>query len=116
MTRHVLADYARFEDTDYSFMLHKNPFSGETIHPGPYRIGKKVEDVNTYRVGHPLAQRVLDRAKAASTPVGRLTFQLTGSGKNIAILVPFIGREGWLRCTRLSVTALETEDHFCFPL
>ena len=114
MTRHVLADYARFEDTDYSFMLHKNPFSGETIHPGPYRIGKKVEDVNTYRVGHPLAQRVLDRAKAASTPVSRLTFQLTGSGKNIAILVPFIGREGWLRCTRLSVSALEAEDHLLF--
>jgi superfamily II DNA or RNA helicase len=114
MTRHVLADYARFEDTGYSFMLHKNPFSSETIHPGPYRIGKKVEDVNTYRVGHPLAQRVLDRAKAASTPVSRLTFQLTGSGKNIAILVPFIGREGWLRCTRLSVNALETEDHLLF--
>ena len=114
MTRHVLADYARFEDTGYSFMLHKNPFSGETIHPGPYRIGKKVEDVNTYRVGHPLAQRVLDRAKAASTPVTRLTFQLTGSGKNIAVLVPFIGREGWLRCTRLSVRALETEDHLLF--
>ena len=51
----------------------RQPFPGETIHPGPYRIGKRVEDVNTYRVGHPLAQRVLDRAKAASTPV-MLTF------------------------------------------
>jgi superfamily II DNA or RNA helicase len=114
MTCHVLADCARFEDGDYSFTLHKNPFSGETIHPGPYRIGKKVEDVNTYRVGHPLAQRVLDRAKATPTPIRQLTFQLTGSGKNIAILVPFIGCEGWLRCTRLSVTALESEDHMLF--
>jgi SNF2 family DNA or RNA helicase len=102
MTRHVLAGHANFEDTNYSFMLHDNPFSGETIHPGPYRIGKKVEDVNTYRVGHPLAQRILDRAKAAPTPVTQLAFQLTGSGKNIAILVPFVGRQGWLRCTRLS--------------
>ena len=114
MTRHVLADHARFEDSNYSFILHDNPFSGETIHPGPYRIGKKIEDVNTYRVGHPLAQRVLDRAKAASTPVNRLAFQLTGSGKNIAILVPLIGRQGWLRCTRLSVRALEVEDHLLF--
>ena len=88
MTRHVLADCASFQEPDYSFMLHKNPFSAETIHPGPYGIGKKIEDVNTYRVGHPLAQRVLDRAKAASTPVSELTFHLTGSGKNVAILVP----------------------------
>src|SRR5262249_49247475 len=90
------------------------PFSGERIHPGPYRIGKNVEDANTYRVGHPLAQRVLDRAKDTPTPATELTFQLTGSGKNIAILVPFIGRQGWLRCTRLSLRALEVEEHVLF--
>ena len=88
MTQHVLAGHANFQAADYSFMLHDNPFTGETIHPGPYRIGKKVEDVNTYRVGHPLAQRVLDRAKAATTPLSQLTFQLTGSGKNIAVSGP----------------------------
>jgi hypothetical protein len=114
MTRHVLADHASFQESDYSFILNDNPFSGETIHPGPYRIGKNIEDANTYRVGHPLAQRVLDRAKAAPTPVADLTFQLTGSGKNIAILVPSIGRQGWLRCTRLSVRALEVEEHLLF--
>ena len=47
----------------YSFMLQRNPFPGETIHPGPYRMGKGVEDANTYRVGHPLAQRVLERGQ-----------------------------------------------------
>lgn len=114
MTRHVLAGHAQFQDSDYSFTLNDNPFSGETIHPGPYRIGKKVEDVNTYRVGHPLAQRVLDRAKASETPIRELAFDLTGSGKNIAILAPFVGRQGWLRCTRLSLTALEAEDHLLF--
>lgn len=114
MTRHVLAGHASFEQSDYSFMLNDNPFSGETIHPGPYRIGKHIEDANTYRVGYPLAQRVLDRAKAAATPAAELTFQLTGSGKNIAILVPFIGRQGWLSCNRLSVRALEVEEHVLF--
>jgi len=114
MTRHVLADHATFQEFDYSFMLNDNPFRGETIHPGPYRIGKNIEDVNTYRVGHPLAQRVIDRAKATSTSITQLAFQLTGSGKNIAILVPFIGRQGWLRCSRLSVRALEVEEQVLF--
>jgi len=114
MTRHVLAGHATFQESDYSFTLNYNPFSGEPIHPGPYRIGKNVEDANTYRVGHPLAQRVLDRAKGGQTPTSELAFQLTGSGKNIAILVPFIGRQGWLRCNRLSVRALEVEEHLLF--
>ena len=60
LTRYLLAPYARFEDGNYSFMLERNPFPGETIHPGPYRMGKNVEDANTYRVGHPLARRVLE--------------------------------------------------------
>ena len=78
MTQHVLAGHAKFQEADYSFTLHDNPFTGETIHPGPYRIGKKVEDVNTYRVGHPLAQRVLDRAKAAATPLSRAHLSVDG--------------------------------------
>ena len=50
--------------------------------------------MNTYRVGHPLARPVIDRAKVCETPNSKIAFQLTGSGKNIAILVPFIGRQG----------------------
>jgi type III restriction enzyme len=30
----------------YGFQLERNPFKGETIHPGPYRMGRNVEDAN----------------------------------------------------------------------
>ena len=46
--------------------------------------------------------------------MSELTFHLTGSGKNVAILVPFIGRQGWLQCNRISVRALEAEEHLLF--
>ena len=49
LTRYLLADYARFDGEQYSFYLTRNPFPGETIHPGPYRLGKNVEEANTYR-------------------------------------------------------------------
>ncbi len=62
ITQYLLADYAKFDGDQYSFYLTRNPFPGETIHPGPYRLAKNVEDANTYRVGHPLAQRVLAQA------------------------------------------------------
>jgi len=110
LTRHLLANYARFADNGYSFMLHTNPFPGEAIHPGPYRLGKDVEDANTYRVGHPLAQRVLERGKALAPPPAEVAFEYAGSGKNIAILESLLGRSGWLVCTRLTMSALETED------
>ena len=63
-TTFYLAPYARFDSAGYGFQLERNPFKGETIHPGPYRMGSNVEDANTYRVGHPLAQRVLEQCLA----------------------------------------------------
>ena len=114
LTRYLLRDYANFEDADFSFMLHANPFAGEAIHPGPYRMGKRTEDANTYRVGHPLAQRVLGLGFRLDTPPAEVIFQYRGSGKNIAILEPLVGTCGWLSCGWLTVNAMETEDHLFF--
>lgn len=111
LTRHLLAPHARFEEDAHSFMLHSNPFPGEIIYPGPYRMGKLVEDANTYRVGHPLAQRILQKGKELATPVSEVTFRYRESGKNIAILEPLVGRRGWLTCRLVVINALEAEDH-----
>lgn len=110
LTRYLLEKYAAFSAEGFSFTLHSNPFPGETIHPGPYRMGKATDETNIYRVGHPLAQRVLDRGKALETGPAEVSFQYSGGGKNISILEPLVGRSGWLTCGLLSVTALETED------
>jgi superfamily II DNA or RNA helicase len=114
LTRHLLADYAHFDEHGYSFTLHTNPCPAEPIHPGPYRMGKGVEDANTYRVGHPLAQRVLAWGRALTAPTAVVTFQYTGSGKRIAVLEPLVGQSGWLVCARLTLRALETEDRLIF--
>ena len=111
LTRYLLAPYARFDEGKYSFTLERNPFPGETIHPGPYRMGKNVEDANTYRVGHPLAQRLLAQAKSLSVQSGDVIFRYPESGKNITILESLRGNSGWLRCVHVTLTALETEDH-----
>jgi superfamily II DNA or RNA helicase len=111
LTRYLLAPYARFEEREYNFTLERNPFPGETIHPGPYRMGKNVEDANTYRVGHPLAQRLLAQAKALAVQSGDVIFRYPESGKNITILEPLKGKSGWLMCVHATLTALETEDH-----
>ena len=114
LTRYLLADYAQFDGSEYSFHLTRNPFPGETIHAGPYRLGKNVEDANTYRVGHPLAQRLLAQAMEQSLPPAEIAFDYSDGGKNIAALSPHLGKTGWLTCSRLTVQSLESEDALIF--
>lgn len=111
VTQHLLVPYARFDEREYSFTLERNPFPGETIHPGPYRMGKRVEDANTYRVGHPLAQRLLAQAKGLPIQCGEIIFRYRQSGKNITILETLVGKSGWLMCEHVAISALEAEDH-----
>ena len=113
-TRFYLQPYARFDSAGHSFVLERNPFPGETIHPGPYRMGRNVEDANTYRVGHQLAQRVLEQCTALDTPPVEICFNLTTSGKRLALLEPHVYQSGWLVCARFTVESFEAEDHLLF--
>lgn len=111
LTRHLLHDYADFEDAAHSFMLHTNPFAGEPIHPGPYRMGRRTDDANTYRVGHPLARRVLALGQQLDTPPAEVRFHVEAGRPTSAAVQPLVGRRGWLSCRRVTASAMETEDH-----
>lgn len=113
LTRHVLRDSGDFDDGSLSFTLRSNPFPkhpGEVINPGPYRMGKSVADTNTYRIGHPLAQRVLEHARALNLPSAEVQFDLSRSRRNIAVLEELKGTRGWLTCSQLTLASIETED------
>lgn len=111
ITRYFLADYAKFEDGKNAFVLINNPFPEENIHPGPYRSGKNVEDANLYRVGHPLAQRIIEKCKQAATPIAELAFDYSNTGRRISVIDPLCGKSGWLVVQKVTVTAFETEEH-----
>jgi hypothetical protein len=65
-------------------------------------------------VGHPLAQRVLALGRGLATPCSEIRFDYRESGRRIAALDSLVGASGWLICIRLSVSAMETEDHVFF--
>lgn len=114
VTRYYLASYADFNEHDHSFTLRINPFPGEVIHPGPYRGGRDVQDANLYRLGHPLAKKLIAECKRLELPSKELCFRYSGSGRNIAILESLIGRSGVLRVSSFSIAALEQEDRLLF--
>jgi len=114
ITKYYLAPYADFASDDHYFMLRRNPFPDEKIHPGPYRIGKNIEDANTYRAGHPLARRIIETCKSLSLPRQELAFHYSTTPKKITILEPLVNKTGWLSIVNLTISSFETEDHILF--
>src|SRR5690606_41736376 len=97
LTQCMLQNKAVFNQ-DYSFTLKENPYPELHIHEGPYLIlktnerGKKSEtevpdNTNIYRVGHPLAQRIIQEAQNLATPPAVLTFHYTDAQTKISYLV-----------------------------
>ncbi len=114
ITRYYLDPYADFITGDHSFTLRQNPFPEEKIHSGPYKVGKNIEDANIYRIGHPLAQRIINSCKSGDLSLQQLTFNYSDTVKKISILDPLTGKSGWLSLVTLTIDSFETEDHILF--
>lgn len=125
ITKYYLQPFATFDNSENSFVLTQNPFAGENIHKGPYKVGKKnigekheVEEQNynenLYRVGHPLAQKVIARCKEENLTLNELEFNLSTADKKISILENLKGKQGWLQVKQVSISNFEIEDHILF--
>lgn len=125
LTKFCLQPYATFNHSENSFYLNQNPFADEPINKGPYRVGKKhigeahdtadaIANENLYRVGHPLAQRLIEKCKTNELPVQQVTFNLSGSEKKISILENLKGKQGWLQARQITISSFENEDHILF--
>ncbi len=115
LTRYALTGSADFNGVKNGFRLFTNPFPEESILEGDYQMGKKIEETHLYRIGHPLAQRIIEKTQQERLESSEIHFDYTGTGKrNISILDSLIGKAGWLRFSRYTLQAFETEDHLLF--
>jgi len=110
-TKYYLGDNADFAEHEYSFTLKRNPFTEESIPPGPYKIGNNIEDSHIYRPGHPLAQRILNDVKDNELPTNEIVFDYSNHKAIISVLKPFVGQSGLLRVSNYTVQAFDKEDH-----
>lgn len=110
LTKHYLWDAAEFVEDGYFFTLRRNPFPGENIAPGPYRIGKDVEDAHIYRPNHPLANNIISAMKSSGTPDAEIHFDYSSYGGRISILEWLCGRSGFAQFSKLSLSSFEPVD------
>lgn len=110
ITKYSLSNDAVFSNDEHSFTLKRNPFPEAKIHSGPYRIGKNIDESNVYRIGHPLAQQIIERCKTAVLDEHELIFDYTNSGKKISSIEKLVGQAGYMIGNLLSITSFELEE------
>jgi len=111
ISQYFLGDKAVCVDGEYSFTLKSNPFPGENIEKGPYKIGKNIDDAHIYRPGHPLAERILREVKAVDLPNVELIFNYSDYGQIVSPIKELVGVSGILQVSELTIDSFETEDN-----
>ena len=117
ITKHALVDSASFNETDFTFKLLKQPFEGSYFPTESFKLGKPSTEAHVYRIGHPLAQNILESIKQKELPTAKIVFNLSGYTGNISILNELKGKTGWLSVTLITNESFETSEHIlCYGL
>ena len=113
LTRHELNDHAEFIG-DSSFRLTSRPFpeDAEQIELGLYELPRRTGEAHLYRLNHPLAEAMLERAKGRDLPAAEIQLAYSDHEGKITLLEPLVGQSGWLTLSLFSVESLDqAEDH-----
>ena len=122
ITALTLNGHADFHPEAFSFTLKTNPFQNPAIHIGDYQLLKSATErkkseinlaptANIYRIGHPLAQSILNSCKSQSLGVKQILFDYTNTPLKISVLEPLLGESGWLSLSLLRISSFEEEEY-----
>lgn len=113
VTRHELRDRAQFDDEHLTFTL-KEPPGGLAVPAGGYGIAKNGLSEHRYRLGHPLAQHVIECAKDRTLEGASLAFDYSAWPAKAVSIEPLVGRCGILAARCLSFSGFDAQDHILF--
>lgn len=111
MTSFELADLADFDEANLRFHLHSPKKFGKSIPGGKYSFSRTDEDSHRYRIGHPLAQKLIEQAKTRISKSEEIIFDYSSWPKKSESLKPLKGNSGTLSLFLLSVNGSDAQDH-----
>lgn len=114
LTQIELGTLGSFDPAAFAFELLEKPGAlGVQVPLGRYRLvtERGESDELHYRLGHPLAEFLVGRAKQRSLDTRELTFDYEAHGAKITLIENLCGKSGWLKFSLLTVTALDAEEH-----
>lgn len=119
LTCYALDGQASFDEVTHSFVMG----NGDSYCMVVPKEGEKKSDValpdhaQIYRVGHPLAQKILNDCRQLTLPSHEIVFDYTNTPVKVALLEQQIGHSGWMRVDKYTIEASEPEDYLlisCF--
>jgi Helicase conserved C-terminal domain len=117
-TSGALNGHAEFTDDETSFVLKAKPsflanMAGQAeLDAGRYELPRRSEDAHIYRLGHPLAQALLQHAKQQSLPSSKIVLDYAAYGTKVSVVEPLRGQHGWLEVQSLQIRSLgAVEEH-----
>jgi ERCC4-related helicase len=116
LTRFMLANHAVFDDQTLTFDLRRPP--GAEFKPGRYHLISKsqpnVPGEFLYRLSHPLGEWVIGTGKQVSTPLARVTFDVSRYPLKLSLVETLRGQSGWLSLQHLVIDSFDREEHLLF--
>jgi ERCC4-related helicase len=109
-----LREKADFDFDQHVFWIKHNPFPELNIPEGKYQMNKFSNDGHTYHLQHLLAQAILKQVKSQDLKPAKIVFGYTNQPKKISILEPLINHRGFIMLSKLTIKAVEDEDHLLF--
>jgi ERCC4-related helicase len=107
VTRHELADAADFVN-DSCFRLLRTPAgAGAGIPLGLYELPRRTGEAHLYRLGHPLAEVLVARARTRELVPAHITFAYSDHAGRISALQALVGSSGMLAAVVISIEALD---------
>lgn len=114
LTKHELRGVADFDDDTLRFNLKTLPKGYPDVPLGWYqfaRPGREMDGLHPYRLGDVLAEHTISCAKQRSPQPAEVIFDQKNHPEKVSLVESLVGKSGWLNVNRLTVSALEDEDH-----
>ena len=116
LTKKVLHDHAKFEESSYSFELFNSPL--RNIPGGQYHLISKEKNNNPgrylYRLSHPLGQYVISEGLGQVTPPVELSFDISNHPTHISVVERLKNKTGWLSLHHLRIDSLDRQEFLLF--
>ena len=117
ITKLGLDGNATFDSQNLSFKLDSIPFR-DKINPsipiGSYTFEKFRDDVHRYRIGHPIAQYLIDEFKSKDLSETMLTFNYSNTKLNVSSIAHLVGESGIIHLSNFEVTSFDVTDNLLF--
>lgn len=113
LAQHTLGDSAKWDEASTGFELLKSPFPDTDILTGKYDLPRHATECHAFRIGHPLAEAILNAAKSEETSSAAVTFAYSSQPNKVSVFDKLKGTGGWLTLTKLTIESLgQAEDYF----